>query len=70
MTISGSLRRQVVERANNRCENCGLSQAGQGPDQCPHQSLGVSLMDFLLTILARVQTGGICSGALIVLTCD
>lgn len=29
MTISASLRRQVVERADNRCEYCGLSQAGQ-----------------------------------------
>jgi len=29
MTIPASLRRQVVERAGNRCEYCGLSQAGQ-----------------------------------------
>ncbi len=28
-SISGSLRRLVVQRADNRCEYCGLSQAGQ-----------------------------------------
>ncbi len=27
--ISASLRQLVIERANNRCEYCGLSQAGQ-----------------------------------------
>jgi hypothetical protein len=29
MTIPASLRRQVIQRAANRCEYCGLSQAGQ-----------------------------------------
>ena len=29
MSISDSLRWQVVERAGNRCEYCGLSQEGQ-----------------------------------------
>jgi HNH endonuclease len=29
MTISASLRRQIAERADNHCEYCGLSQAGQ-----------------------------------------
>jgi len=29
MTISASLRRQVIERAENRCEYCGLAQTGQ-----------------------------------------
>ncbi len=29
MTIPASLRRQVVQRASDRCEYCGLSQAGQ-----------------------------------------
>jgi hypothetical protein len=29
MTISASLRRQVIERADNRCEYCGLAQTGQ-----------------------------------------
>jgi hypothetical protein len=29
MTIPAHLRRQVIERAQNRCEYCGLSQAGQ-----------------------------------------
>lgn len=29
MTIPASLRRQVVQRAQNLCEYCGLSQAGQ-----------------------------------------
>jgi HNH endonuclease len=28
-TISASLRRLVIQRANNRCEYCGLSQLGQ-----------------------------------------
>jgi hypothetical protein len=29
MIISATLRRQVIERAGNRCEYCGLAQAGQ-----------------------------------------
>jgi hypothetical protein len=29
MTIPAALRRRVVDRARNRCEYCGLSQAGQ-----------------------------------------
>jgi HNH endonuclease len=29
MNISASLRRQVIERAGNRCEYCGLAQTGQ-----------------------------------------
>lgn len=29
MTIPARLRRQVIERAQSRCEYCGLSQAGQ-----------------------------------------
>lgn len=29
MTIPATLRRQVIQRAANRCEYCGLSQAGQ-----------------------------------------
>jgi hypothetical protein len=29
MTVSASLRRQVIARAGNRCEYCGLAQAGQ-----------------------------------------
>lgn len=29
MSIPESLRRQVIERAENRCEYCGLSQQGQ-----------------------------------------
>jgi HNH endonuclease len=29
MIISASLRRQVIERAGNRCEYCGLAQTGQ-----------------------------------------
>jgi len=29
MTIPASLRRHVIDRANHRCEYCGLSQAGQ-----------------------------------------
>ena len=29
MAIPASLRRQVTQRAENRCEYCGLSQAGQ-----------------------------------------
>ena len=29
MTIPASVRREVVQRAENRCEYCGLSQAGQ-----------------------------------------
>ena len=29
MTISAGLRRQVIERADNRCEYCGLAQTGQ-----------------------------------------
>ncbi len=28
-TIPASLRRLVIERANNRCEYCGISQVGQ-----------------------------------------
>jgi hypothetical protein len=29
MAISATLRRQVIERAGNRCEYCGLAQTGQ-----------------------------------------
>jgi len=29
MTVSAKLHRQVIQRARNRCEYCGLSQAGQ-----------------------------------------
>lgn len=29
MTISSALRRLVIQRANNRCEYCGISQIGQ-----------------------------------------
>ena len=29
MTIPATVRREVVQRAGNRCEYCGLSQAGQ-----------------------------------------
>ena len=29
MTVAGALRRLVVERAQHRCEYCGLAQAGQ-----------------------------------------
>ena len=29
MIISASLRQQVIERAENRCEYCGLAQTGQ-----------------------------------------
>jgi hypothetical protein len=29
MAVQGQLRRQVVQRARNRCEYCGLAQAGQ-----------------------------------------
>ena len=29
MTIPANVRREVVQRAGNRCEYCGLSQAGQ-----------------------------------------
>ena len=29
MIISATLRRQVIERAGNRCEYCGLAQTGQ-----------------------------------------
>jgi HNH endonuclease len=29
VAISAELRRQVIERAENRCEYCGLAQAGQ-----------------------------------------
>ena len=29
MTIPAQLRRQVIQRARNRCEYCGLSQTGQ-----------------------------------------
>jgi hypothetical protein len=29
MTIPADARRQVIQRAKDRCEYCGLSQAGQ-----------------------------------------
>jgi hypothetical protein len=29
MTVPANVRRQVVQRAQNRCEYCGLSQSGQ-----------------------------------------
>ncbi|TLY77107.1 MAG: HNH endonuclease, partial [Gammaproteobacteria bacterium] len=29
MTVPGYLRRLVIERAQGRCEYCGLAQAGQ-----------------------------------------